>query len=298
MSKGVEKLLRKMTSPNADLRSTSSDAMQDPYWIDKSASQHKKTSSALLDTEINLSKLIDSTPPWLSRKKSAQEGLTSTEHIPVVHAQSQVSPNKRPPPSRPVARIKSYAQPPSLSPVKASPRPSPRLDQNVSPRSKTRHARGFAASNRHHVSRKPVPMLQFNSKSNQPTVKSKESKELNKKARVLADVTSRATNNAQEKLPRWDSSFSKLSINDSSKNRVRDFEKLKELVRENLLTDESDGEENQPPASAKTMDKVASPSNKSREPPTSPTSPLFWKPPSAQEQNTLPVNSANDRGEE
>lgn len=32
MSKGVEKLLRRMILPNADLRCNASDAMKDPYW--------------------------------------------------------------------------------------------------------------------------------------------------------------------------------------------------------------------------------------------------------------------------
>ena len=32
MSKGVEKMLRRMVSPNADLRWTASEAMEDDYW--------------------------------------------------------------------------------------------------------------------------------------------------------------------------------------------------------------------------------------------------------------------------
>ncbi len=43
MSKGMEKLLRRMISPNADLRCTASEAMQDPYWKTREEDpQHRK----------------------------------------------------------------------------------------------------------------------------------------------------------------------------------------------------------------------------------------------------------------
>lgn len=32
MSKGAERLLKKMVSPNADIRITAKEAMKDPYW--------------------------------------------------------------------------------------------------------------------------------------------------------------------------------------------------------------------------------------------------------------------------
>lgn len=42
MSKAVEKLLRRMIAPNADLRCTASEAMFDPYWLqrEESVSSH------------------------------------------------------------------------------------------------------------------------------------------------------------------------------------------------------------------------------------------------------------------
>ncbi|KAI0826825.1 hypothetical protein BC628DRAFT_1410038 [Trametes gibbosa] len=81
MSKPVEKLLRRMILPNADLRCTASDAMKDPYWTAgadsvsshrKSASvSHSRTSSLILDKEV--SKLLDVIPPWSSRANKEKE---------------------------------------------------------------------------------------------------------------------------------------------------------------------------------------------------------------------------------
>ena len=35
MSRAVEKLIRRMVAPNADVRCFASDALDDPYWIPK-----------------------------------------------------------------------------------------------------------------------------------------------------------------------------------------------------------------------------------------------------------------------
>ncbi|KAI0330464.1 hypothetical protein GY45DRAFT_1323595 [Cubamyces sp. BRFM 1775] len=81
MSKAVERLLRRMILPNADLRCTASDAMKDPYWTAeveiekthrKSASvSHSRSSSLVLDKEV--SKLLDVIPPWSSRANKDKE---------------------------------------------------------------------------------------------------------------------------------------------------------------------------------------------------------------------------------
>ncbi|KAI0647816.1 hypothetical protein C8Q79DRAFT_952090 [Trametes meyenii] len=75
MSRGVEKVLRRMILPNADLRCNASEAMLDPYWTAgpepalahrKSASvTHSRASSLVLDKDV--SKLLDVIPPWGSR---------------------------------------------------------------------------------------------------------------------------------------------------------------------------------------------------------------------------------------
>ncbi|KAL1742344.1 kinase-like domain-containing protein [Schizophyllum fasciatum] len=41
MSRGMEKLLRRMMSPNADLRCTASDALDDPYWLSVDGHPHR-----------------------------------------------------------------------------------------------------------------------------------------------------------------------------------------------------------------------------------------------------------------
>ncbi|CDO76701.1 hypothetical protein BN946_scf184975.g10 [Trametes cinnabarina] len=85
MSKGAEKLLKRMVLPNADLRCTAEEAMRDVYWSSeegeretsakvhrKSASvSHSRTPSLVLDREM--SKLLDVIPPWSSRANKDKE---------------------------------------------------------------------------------------------------------------------------------------------------------------------------------------------------------------------------------
>jgi serine/threonine-protein kinase GIN4 len=42
MSKSAEKILRRMIQPNADLRCTAPEALQDPYWDSLPVSAHKR----------------------------------------------------------------------------------------------------------------------------------------------------------------------------------------------------------------------------------------------------------------
>ena len=37
MSRGIEKLIRRMVAPNADVRCLASEALDDPYWVPKEA---------------------------------------------------------------------------------------------------------------------------------------------------------------------------------------------------------------------------------------------------------------------
>ncbi|KAI0629755.1 hypothetical protein C8Q77DRAFT_1064543 [Trametes polyzona] len=159
MSRGAEKLLKRMILPNADLRCTASEAMKDPYWTAtadsaptsthrKSASvSHSRTSSLILDKDM--SKLLDVIPPWSSRasKEKGKDRIThkekpkENEHTmadkengapaPVAragHARSQSQPKlqRAPAPSvRGVSQAKRQNAVPAvfsaLSPVKHSP---------------------------------------------------------------------------------------------------------------------------------------------------------------------------------
>ena len=49
MSKGMEKLLRRMVLPNADLRCTASQAMADPYWTQTEAPTHGHSEYYILE---------------------------------------------------------------------------------------------------------------------------------------------------------------------------------------------------------------------------------------------------------
>ncbi|KAA1475650.1 hypothetical protein DENSPDRAFT_883723 [Dentipellis sp. KUC8613] len=96
MSKGAERLLRRMIQPNADLRCIAADAMADPYWDASASSSHRKSASLSFASPLpftpssstaNLSstlsaassskpkdregsKLIDIISPWSTRRLS------------------------------------------------------------------------------------------------------------------------------------------------------------------------------------------------------------------------------------
>ncbi|TBU59232.1 hypothetical protein BD310DRAFT_948155 [Dichomitus squalens] len=73
MSKGVERLLRRMIAPNADLRCTASEAMDDAYWTAAKADEqgpparhaHKKSASVSHSRTSSLA--LDIMSPWASR---------------------------------------------------------------------------------------------------------------------------------------------------------------------------------------------------------------------------------------
>lgn len=85
MSTAMEKMLRRMTLPNADLRCTAVEAMDDPYWDmadgvvhKRSASKtHSRSSSLLFDAE--LTKLVDMLPPWSVRSKKGKDVKAAPE---------------------------------------------------------------------------------------------------------------------------------------------------------------------------------------------------------------------------
>ncbi|KAF7299648.1 Protein kinase domain-containing protein [Mycena chlorophos] len=126
MSKGMERLLRKMISPNADLRCNATDAMSDSYWRqarDADTSHRRSasyTSSVVFENDI--SKLCSPqsakakenfSPPGLERsltKSKSQPKVATTSRVPVkaqkrvpVPAVVDLSPIKASPPSSPPA---------------------------------------------------------------------------------------------------------------------------------------------------------------------------------------------------
>jgi hypothetical protein len=68
MSKGAEKMLRRMIQPNADLRCTAPEVLQDPYWdASLPAPGHKKPASSGTPDK---SKSYNGVPPLSSRRGS------------------------------------------------------------------------------------------------------------------------------------------------------------------------------------------------------------------------------------
>ncbi|KAG7445820.1 kinase-like protein [Guyanagaster necrorhizus] len=142
MSKGMEKLLHRMIAPNADLRCTASQAMQDPYWKTRKEEdpQHRRSSSntSLLVFEKDMSKLLEFTPsrsqttkgkenlksPLALFSSKSPKATDSDGHHTVARSKSQ--------PKVIASKIQTYAKkrvpvPPltDLSPIKASPPSSP-----------------------------------------------------------------------------------------------------------------------------------------------------------------------------
>ncbi|CCM06214.1 uncharacterized protein FIBRA_08459 [Fibroporia radiculosa] len=160
MSKGLEKLLRRMVLPNADLRCTASEAMLDAYWSqDAALKSHRKSSSIShaptlsLRLEKDVAMFSDVVPPWspqedvsekptkeharrdsidkeadranspseVREKPNRRSSLIAQNR----HARSQSQPKLQTPEGRGVTRTKRNALMPSLlatlSPVKHSP---------------------------------------------------------------------------------------------------------------------------------------------------------------------------------
>ncbi|EAU85877.2 CAMK/CAMKL/MARK protein kinase [Coprinopsis cinerea okayama7 len=139
VSPGMEKLLRRMICPNADLRCTAAHALADRYWSpgrEESKNTHRRSASEISSIvfEKDLDKLLNMTPPRSRRTVDASEnpvsppGLalpqdldSSTRRHSLVKSKSQpkvtasnIQPRRRPAP--PVI---------DLSPIKASPPASP-----------------------------------------------------------------------------------------------------------------------------------------------------------------------------
>ncbi|KAF7298854.1 Protein kinase domain-containing protein [Mycena indigotica] len=128
MSKGMERLLRRMISPNADLRCNATDAMNDSYWRamkeSNSNTLHRRSASYTSSVvfENDLSKLVSPqssrakensfSPPGLERSltKSKSQPKVTSSRVPVktqkrvpVPATADLSPIKASPPTSPPA---------------------------------------------------------------------------------------------------------------------------------------------------------------------------------------------------
>jgi serine/threonine-protein kinase GIN4 len=77
MSKGAEKILRRMIQPNADLRCTAPEALQDPYWgPPPSASAHKRAASGGIQGRSRSRNVISP----LSSRRASKTQQSESEH--------------------------------------------------------------------------------------------------------------------------------------------------------------------------------------------------------------------------
>ncbi|CAA7265469.1 unnamed protein product [Cyclocybe aegerita] len=139
-SKGMEKLLHRMISPNADLRCTAMQAMADSYWQaskkDPALVQHKRASSytSSIVFEKDVEKLLSLTPPaWKGKDKENVKGLLQSPPglLDVFRDENDTSKRRTLAKSRSQPKVASrIAQPRKrvpvppvidLSPIKASP---------------------------------------------------------------------------------------------------------------------------------------------------------------------------------
>ncbi|CAL1712476.1 unnamed protein product [Somion occarium] len=98
MSKHIEKLLKRMILPNADLRCTATQAIEDAYWTSPPpppprSHAHKKSASVsqVLSTSLtaninpDVSMLLDTIPPWNGRPANSSINASDKENKQDVH---------------------------------------------------------------------------------------------------------------------------------------------------------------------------------------------------------------------
>ena len=239
MSEGIERMLRKMISPKADARCTASDAMKDPYWVEQ------------LESRPTLSPAASTNPiktPSRTRKQDAKLTTPSSKD------------NYRSPSSssipRSAARPTRRVTPLGLPPIEGSPHTlrtkSSRktIDSSNSPSSRVQKARTP-------FTRKAIPPLSDENKppgssTTRGRVSEKGSSVQSRRGRVLVDSTSRACNvdragssaSMRDRIktkPQMTTTTPAASrLGSGSYDRVKAFERLKQLERRKFLEEEEE----------------------------------------------------------
>ncbi|KAK7048599.1 kinase domain-containing protein [Favolaschia claudopus] len=238
MSKPMERLLRRMISPNADLRCTASDAMKDSYWR-QADSTHRRSASYTSSVvfEKDPSKLGSPISPWSTKAKenrtppglhssaskdgdSVQRSLTKSKSQPKVTASKiQVQAKKRVP-VPPVV---------DLSPIKGSPPTSPQAASTQNVMSLTSLT---TATNQ----RQPFAALSPRTRENLPQPRSDTAK-----VRPLAELT--ANRNTTKERGKRDSVKDRVREWEREKERLREMERLDELERDRDTQREAEREQ-------------------------------------------------------
>ncbi|KAJ7288021.1 hypothetical protein C8J57DRAFT_1459679 [Mycena rebaudengoi] len=232
MTKSIEKLLRRMISPNADLRCTMSDAITDSYWrqLKEPESAHKRSasyaSSVVFENDTSKYKPMRSaiakenlSPPGLDSSLSFSKDADSLPHV-ITKSKSQ--------PKVTASKIqvrKRVPVPPvvDLSPIKGSPPASPPASsakQNVMSLNSI-----TAAAN----PRKPLGIIGGRTRENlpAPSLLPRPSMENGRDARKVKPLSELTANRTGDRVKR-----------DSVKDRVREWEREKERLREMERLDE------------------------------------------------------------
>ncbi|KAJ7069621.1 CAMK/CAMKL/MARK protein kinase [Mycena amicta] len=216
MSKGMERLLRKMISPNADLRCNATDAMNDSYWrpLRETDTSHRRSASYTSSVvfENDLSKLVSPqsskakenfSPPGLG--DGLQRSLTKSKSQPKVSTTSRV-------PVRAQKRVPIPAVV-DLSPIKASPPVSPATRQPLS---------ALGSRTRENLPQPPKPVRA----ASRDTVRVK----------PLAELTAnRKRDSVRDRVREWE----------REKERLREMERLDELERDRDAQREQDREDSE-----------------------------------------------------
>lgn len=244
MSQGLECLLRRMIAPNADLRCTATDAMEDGYWRSRPViNTHRRSTSEMLVTPTkgrdspDASPRLDDSADSL-RVHALRQGLTRSRSqtrvagAPKTHARKVA-----------LAAI-------NLSPIKASPPATPTGKENtkvvVLNSSQRKNRKPFGNVN----NQENIPQPQF--------VKPTDDLKAKRRSKVLGDRTARhikdeniskgrkvkdgqpkeKVNNAKERVREWE----------RERQRLREIARLEEIEREReeqeaqVMTQESEVE--------------------------------------------------------
>ncbi|KAL1686161.1 kinase-like domain-containing protein [Schizophyllum commune] len=186
MSRGMEKLLRRMMSPNADLRCTASAALEDPYWA-ADAHPHRRSAS---DNSIAYETPVK--PVSWSKSSAAKENANSSPSLAESPSHRSLQRAKSQPK---VAKVVPHRKrvPVELSPIKQSPPVSPSGSAAASlssfmDRKPLQSRTGTASRNRLQNA------ASSNKLQNGPPTTPTGQKTNTKPARVLGDVTSARRN--------------------------------------------------------------------------------------------------------
>ncbi|KAF8627400.1 hypothetical protein AX17_006215 [Amanita inopinata Kibby_2008] len=237
MTQGIEKLLRRMIAPNADLRCTATDAMADEYWHHrKITNPHRRSSScnSSILFEKDLEKLILTpkkdqkacyTPPGLD---TSAEDLTHVNDIPHQLTRSRSQPKVAVP-----TKIHHRKRPPmapivDLSPIKASPPGTP-----ISSAAAKENANIRVLNSNQKNGRKPFGNINNRENISQPQfIKPADEEQTKRRSRVLGDLTTRHRNDENMNKGRKEREVQSKAKMSHVKERVLDWERERERLRE------------------------------------------------------------------